>query len=77
MHIVRVALLVTLAVIATDATPVNAQGIPGLASNKCLAGKTKCVNKKTVGLFKCRAKCQKTPARCGAVEDACEAKIRG
>lgn len=77
MHIVRVALLVTLAVIAADATPVNAQGIPGLDSNKCLAGKTKCVNKKTVGLFKCRAKCQKSPARCGAVEDACEAKIRG
>ena len=51
-----------------------AQAPPG-GPNKCLAGKTKCVNKKTEGLLKCIGKCQKNPAKCGSVQTACEAKV--
>lgn len=46
------------------------------AQNKCLSGKTKCVDKKMAGLLKCREKCQKDPAKCGGVQTACEAKVR-
>jgi len=42
--------------------------------NKCSAGKKKCVNKKAAGLLKCRAKCQKDPAKCGVVETECRNK---
>jgi len=46
------------------------------AQNKCLAGKTKCVNKKAAGLLKCNEKCQKDPAKCGGVQTTCEDKVR-
>lgn len=46
------------------------------AQNTCLAGKTGCVNQKVAGLLKCRAACQKSPAKCGAVLEACETKVR-
>jgi len=45
------------------------------AQNKCLAGKTKCVNKKVAGLLKCQEKCQKDPLKCGGEETACEDKV--
>ena len=45
------------------------------AQNKCLAGKTKCVNKKVAGLLKCNEKCQKDPAQCGGAQTACEGKV--
>jgi len=48
---------------------------PPSGVNKCLAGKTKCVSKKTEGLLKCRGKCQKDPFKCGGVQTACEAKV--
>jgi len=46
------------------------------AQNKCLAGKTKCVNKKVAGLLNCQAKCQKDPLQCGGAETMCEDKVR-
>jgi len=46
------------------------------AQNKCLSGKTKCVNKKVAGLLKCTEKCQRHPGRCGWVQTACEDKAR-
>jgi len=57
------------------ATPVHAQGVPGVSPNKCLTGKTKCVDKKVAGLLKCREKCQKGPASCGSVQATCEGKV--
>jgi len=67
-------------VLAFGLTMVHAQGVPGVSPNKCLAGKTKCVNKKVAGLLKCREKCQKDPSKCGGgggggPQDACEAKV--
>ena len=62
-------------IIASAAPPVRAQGVPGLDPNKCLAGKTKCVNKKIAGLLKCREKCQKNPVKCGQAETDCAAKV--
>lgn len=60
----------------TSVTPAaRAQGVPGVDPNKCLAGKTKCVEKKVAGLFKCRAKCQNSPAGCGPAQSDCEAKV--
>jgi hypothetical protein len=65
-----------LAVLLGGAATAGAQGVPGIAANKCLAGKTKCVSKKLTGLFTCREKCQQDPAKCNDVESACEAKVR-
>jgi hypothetical protein len=62
--------------VMTFAAPANAQGVPGVSPNKCLTGKTKCVDKKVAGLLKCREKCQKDPAKCDAVQTACETKVR-
>lgn len=56
-------------------TAAHAQGVPGIDKNKCLAGKTKCVNKKIAGLLKCRANCQKNPKKCGAAQTKCETKV--
>jgi hypothetical protein len=64
-----------LAALVGTAATVSAQGVPGTDANKCLAGKTKCVNKKIAGLLKCRAKCQGNPAACGQPETDCEAKV--
>lgn len=68
-----------LAVIAAVLSPMAAagQGVPGISSNVCLAGKTKCVNKKTAGLLACRTKCQQNPANCGSTQTSCETKVRG
>jgi hypothetical protein len=63
-------------VLAFGLTTVHAQGVPGVDSNKCLEGKTKCVEKKVAGLLKCREKCQKDPLKCGTVQTDCEAKVR-
>ena len=57
MNAFRATLLITL-VAAVGASIAQAQGVPGTDPNKCLAGKTKCVNKKAAGLFACRA-CQR------------------
>jgi hypothetical protein len=54
----------------------GAQGVPGVAANKCLAGKTKCVGTKLAGLLACRKNCQQDPAKCNDVESACGAKVR-
>jgi hypothetical protein len=59
----------------TFAAPAGSQGVPGISPNKCLTGKTKCVDKKVAGLLKCREKCQKDPAKCGTVQGDCEAKV--
>jgi len=61
-------------VLAFGLTVVHAQGVPGVSPNKCLTGKTKCVNKKVAGLLKCREKCQKDPVNCGATQTVCEDK---
>jgi hypothetical protein len=53
----------------------GAQGVPGVSPNKCLTGKTKCVDKKVAGLLKCREKCQKEPLNCGATQATCENKV--
>jgi hypothetical protein len=53
----------------------QAQGVPGTDPNKCLAGKTKCVNKKIAGLLKCRTKCQQSPTKCGQAQTDCETKV--
>ena len=53
-----------------------AQGVPGSDPNKCLAGKNKCVSKKIKGLLRCRQRCQKNPAKCGAIQTTCETKVR-
>jgi hypothetical protein len=53
----------------------SAQGVPGTAANKCLAGKTKCVSTKIAGLLKCRAKCQANPHACGQPLTDCETKV--
>ena len=63
-------------VLAFGLTTADAQGVPGVSPNKCLAGKTKCVNKKVAGLLKCREKCQKDPAQCGTPQTDCETKVR-
>jgi len=51
-------------------------GFPGMAKNKCLAGKTKCVTKKMQGLLKCREKCQTNPNNCGQKQVDCEDRVR-
>ena len=53
----------------------HAQGIPGVAPNKCLAGKNTCVIKKIAGLMKCRELCQKAPDKCGQVQVECVQKV--
>ena len=53
----------------------HAQGVPGLAKNKCLSGKTKCVSKALSGLLKCRELCQRSTAKCGAAQAECEARV--
>jgi hypothetical protein len=53
----------------------HAQGIPGVAPNKCLAGKNKCVTTKIAGLMKCRGLCQQAPDKCGQVQTECEQKV--
>jgi hypothetical protein len=63
--------------VAGAAPASHAQGVPGSDSNKCLAGKTKCVAKKILGLLKCRQKCQQKPEQCGTAQAECEAKVRG
>ena len=63
-------------VLAFGLTKAHAQGVPGVSPNKCLSGKTKCVNKKIAGLLKCREKCQKDPAQCGTPQTDCETKVR-
>jgi hypothetical protein len=65
-----------LAVFLGGASTAAAQGLPGVAANKCLAGKTKCVRTKVAGLLACREKCQQDPAKCNDIESACEAKVR-
>src|SRR5262245_42054684 len=70
------ALVLGLALAALGVQGAWAQGIPGTDKNACLAGKTKCVNAKIAGLLACRSKCQKNPAKCGAVQEACEAKVK-
>lgn len=64
-----------LAVLLAAVGTAGAQGVPGIAPNKCLAGKTKCVNKKIAGLFKCREKCQADPAQCLQPGLDCFAKV--
>ena len=63
-------------VLAFGLTMANAQGVPGVDPNTCLAGKTKCVNEKVAGLLKCRENCQKNPAKCGGAQTACEDKVK-
>jgi len=63
-------------VLACSLTTAGAQGVPGVDPNKCLSGKTKCVNKKIAGLLKCREKCQNKPANCGVEQTDCEARVR-
>jgi hypothetical protein len=53
----------------------HAQGVPGVAPNKCLAGKNKCVTTKLAGLMKCRGLCQQAPDKCGQVQVECEQKV--
>jgi len=62
-------------VLALGLGTAGAQGVPGTSPNKCLTGKTKCVDKKVAGLLKCREKCQKEPLSCGATQTACEGKV--
>jgi hypothetical protein len=71
-----VAVLALAAVFVAAIVPhAHAQGIPGVAPNRCLAGKNKCVSKKIAGLMKCRALCQKAPDKCGQVQAGCEQKV--
>jgi hypothetical protein len=71
----RLALGTTAVVLALGLGTAGAQGVPGVSPNKCLTGKTKCVDKKVAGLLKCREKCQKEPLNCGATQTACEDKV--
>ena len=67
-----------IAVAAAAIAVVLAFGIgPAQAQNKCLAGKTKCVNKKVAGLPECTEKCQKDPAKCGALLGMSRQEIQG
>ncbi len=68
---VALSMFVALAVVPAA----QAQGVPGIDANKCLAGKNKCVSKKIAGLMKCRAKCQKKPDKCGQALTDCETKV--
>jgi hypothetical protein len=61
--------------VAASVPHAHAQGIPGVAPNKCLAGKNKCVSKKIAGLMKCRELCQKAPDKCGQVQAECDQKV--
>ncbi len=54
---------------------VYAQGVPGVAPNKCLAGKTKCVSSAFKGFLKCRERCQKNPTKCGSDQAACDFRV--
>ena len=63
-------------VLTCSPPPTHAQGVPGFDKNKCLAGKTKCVNEKVKGLLKCRERCQKNPKNCGRVQMECDTKVR-
>jgi len=65
-----------IALVATAIAVVLALGVSAAhAQNKCLAGKTKCVNKRVAGLLKCQEKCQKNPFQCGEVETACKERV--
>ncbi len=68
--------VLSLAVVVAAAGDVSAQGAVGVAPNKCLAGKTKCVSTKLKGLMKCHEQCQKDPRKCGARQVLCEAGVR-
>ena len=70
-------LLPTALAVALLAAPAisDAQGVPGLDKNTCLAAKNKCVSQYAAGLLRCRALCQKNPKKCGTAQDLCEAKV--
>jgi len=71
----RIALAALVVAFTFVASPVHAQGVPGVDKNKCLAGKYKCVSKKLAGLLKCREKCAKKPDNCAQKQADCEAKV--
>lgn len=68
-------LALTTLFVAASVPHAHAQGVPGVAPNKCLAGKNKCVSKKIAGLMKCRELCQKAPDKCAQVQTECEQKV--
>jgi hypothetical protein len=71
----RITLAVFTLAFTLTAVPAQAQGVPGIDANRCLAGKNKCVGKAIKGLMKCREKCQKSPTKCGQAQTDCEAKV--
>ena len=63
--------------IAASVPHAHAQGIPGVAPNKCPAGKNKCMAKKIADLMKCSELCEKDPDKCGQVQAECVQKVDG
>ena len=60
--------------VAASVPHAHAQGIPGVAPNKCTAGKNKCMAEKIADLMKCSELCEKDPGKCGQVQAECVQK---